>query len=250
MPRRQAPKKTPRASAPEGSYGFADVVKLTTATRSELIHWTNTKIITPAIVDTAGPGYPRRFSLENLVEVELCAAVNRFKVRTTLIADAAESFRHFHRRNIALTDNGPTDGSERFTPGQQSAYLAVLTQEFRHSWKKQGLRWPKDGLASQLKKHLFNETVQRVALKAAAGWEQYRRNREFRNAHFCGTFVVPPRIADDDYDRDPAALAQDVRVFETWSHPLDLNWALSTDSIVINLIGVLNRIEQATGGQL
>ena len=245
MPRKKQP---PTVSEPRPGYSFSDVLARTSATKSNLLHWANIKIITPAVEDTAGSGYPRRFSLENLVEVELCAAVNQFRVPATLIADAAQTFRQFHRRNLALTEHGPTD-SDTFTPAQRDAYLAALTAEATSpDRKKKGLavRRPDMGrLAAVLLEAISNEKAQRHALKDAAGWERYRRDQAFRKRYFCGLFVLPMRMAPDR-----APVGETSFIWQDWTAPAEMNWLVSYDAIVINLGRVLTRIERYTGGQL
>ena len=54
-------------------YRFADVLKHTGATRSQLIYWTHEALITPDIEDTAGTGHHRTFSFRNLVQVRIAA---------------------------------------------------------------------------------------------------------------------------------------------------------------------------------
>lgn len=95
-------KKDPRLLLPKPGYSFADVLVLTSATRSNLIHWTNIGAIKAAIEDTAGPGYPRRFSALNVIEVELAASLNRFRVPVETITGALNVFRAFHRGAVAV----------------------------------------------------------------------------------------------------------------------------------------------------
>jgi hypothetical protein len=90
------------AQVDQAGYSFADVLVLTAATRSNLIHWTNIGIIKPDLADTKGPGHPRRFSTFNLIEIQVAAAINRFRVPAEVIRGAANVFRAFHLGAVAL----------------------------------------------------------------------------------------------------------------------------------------------------
>lgn len=85
----------------EPGYGFADVLLVTDATRSHLIHWTNIGIIRPDLVETTGRGFHRRFSTTNLVEVQLCSAIAKFKVPTDVMRGGVEIFKGHHRAMVA-----------------------------------------------------------------------------------------------------------------------------------------------------
>jgi DNA-binding transcriptional MerR regulator len=61
-------------------YAFGDVVALTGATRSQLIHWTATKLITAGVRDVQGTGHHRVFRLRDLVDVAVAVALARHGV--------------------------------------------------------------------------------------------------------------------------------------------------------------------------
>src|SRR5689334_16367564 len=88
----------------EPGYGFADITTVTTATRSNLIHWTNIGLITGEVADTEGRGHHRRFSTFNAIEVQTCAAISQFKVPTVKLLGALEALRSFHRNAVANYD--------------------------------------------------------------------------------------------------------------------------------------------------
>jgi len=92
-----AKRKRAARDSPKLGYGFNDVLKLTAATRSNLIHWTNIGIITPDLENTGGIGHPRRFSPQNLIEAEIGAALNAFRVPAETIRGGLNVFRLFHR---------------------------------------------------------------------------------------------------------------------------------------------------------
>ena len=52
------------------TYRFREVLSLTGASRSQLIHWTDVELIA-AYSETTGTGHHRRFSFRNLVEVRV-----------------------------------------------------------------------------------------------------------------------------------------------------------------------------------
>ena len=60
------------------AYGFGDVLALTGATRSQLIHWTSAKVITARIRDVQGTGHHRVFSLRDVVDVAVAVAMARY----------------------------------------------------------------------------------------------------------------------------------------------------------------------------
>lgn len=75
---------------------------MTSATDSNLKHWTNINLIQSAIESGAGRGSARRFSPLNVVEVALCAAVNEFQVPVSVIRGALRGFHDFHRSAVAF----------------------------------------------------------------------------------------------------------------------------------------------------
>src|SRR5262245_52953619 len=83
-------------------YSLADALVLTSATKSNLQHWTTINIIAADMVNTQGRGHHRRFSTFNLVEIELCAAINRYHVPAEVIRGAANIFRAFHIEAVAF----------------------------------------------------------------------------------------------------------------------------------------------------
>lgn len=99
MPRKPKPKPVP----PAHTYTVADALVLTSATESNLIHWTHIGTIKAAI-PSAGRGYPQRFSPFNIIEIELAAVINRFKVPTRTIEGALSVFRSFHQGAVAINE--------------------------------------------------------------------------------------------------------------------------------------------------
>jgi len=80
------------------------VLVLTDASRSNLIHWTNTRTIEAEIEGTAGRGFHRRFSTFNLVEVQLCATLTKFRLPVATLQGAVNVLRHFHLGALAGED--------------------------------------------------------------------------------------------------------------------------------------------------
>ena len=62
------------------AYTFGDVLAVTGATRSQLIHWTTTKLITARVRDVQGSGHHRVFSLRDLVDVAVAVALARYGI--------------------------------------------------------------------------------------------------------------------------------------------------------------------------
>lgn len=241
------PRKSSRTQTPSEGYGFSEVVELTTATRSNLIHWTNIGIIKPGIGDTAGPGYPRRFSLWNLAEVELCAAVNRFRVPVTLVGQALEALRQFHRRKVAVSDNGPLTGPE-LTQQQANALAEALRLEFLERDERLGMSSPRDRYRSVVAETMASGGPTDItrAVADAAAWMRFRSDRAFREERFCAAVVTPvvPTYAKGE------VLTEHANVIADWERVIDLNWAVSWEAIVINLGTIFNRVEMSTGKKL
>lgn len=61
-------------------YAFGDVLAVTGATRSQLIHWTTTKLITARVRDVQGSGHHRVFSLRDLVDVAVAVALAQYGI--------------------------------------------------------------------------------------------------------------------------------------------------------------------------
>jgi hypothetical protein len=104
MPRGKDPRQ-PFVKKP--GYGFADLLVLTAATKSNLQHWTKTNvfgspILAAAIDDRQGKGHHRRFSAFNVIEAQLAATVNAHDVPAATIQMALNVLRHFHRQAVAL----------------------------------------------------------------------------------------------------------------------------------------------------
>ena len=179
------------------SFSFGEVLKWTSATRSNLIHWTNTKIIKPDVEDTAGPGYPRRFSRLNLLEVELAASVNRFRVPVTLIGQAVRSLRDFHELAATLwSDTGaervpPPAAQTELTDSQRVAIRAVYVGQFvrRDEIGTLGKPPAKNRSAAFYAKKMsdngiFSAENQTAILNASRDWFRFTRDAGFRRTHF------------------------------------------------------------------
>jgi DNA-binding transcriptional MerR regulator len=58
------------------SYTFAEVVRVSGATKSNVTHWAREGLIRPALEQTTGTGHHRRFGFGNLVEARLAKHLN------------------------------------------------------------------------------------------------------------------------------------------------------------------------------
>ena len=92
-------------SAKRVAYSFRDVLKATSASRSQLIHWTNTNLILPDIADTAGTGHARRFSFQNLVEVRIAVVLAGFGLRVDGLRFVLGHLRSQLRRRRPMRDD-------------------------------------------------------------------------------------------------------------------------------------------------
>jgi DNA-binding transcriptional MerR regulator len=91
---------------PLPGYSFADVLVLTTATRSQLQYWTREGVVTASHAETAGTGIHRRFSTFNLIEIQVCASLARYRVSLDVLRGALNAFRSFHRGAVGLYESG------------------------------------------------------------------------------------------------------------------------------------------------
>lgn len=227
MPRRPQPPPTNPAVT---GCSFSDVVKWTDATRSNLIHWTNIRIIVPDLEDTAGPGYPRRFSTLNVLEVQLAAEMNRFRLPAALIGDTVWSFRSFHE--LAMGLHPLLRGQHRLTPEQRTAveraYLrSVVRRDERHGMKvtKKQIAAYTDSFKNDAK--LFNPESEAEMLHHAESWHRFMTDAAYRRQHFYGVFVYP----DDE----------DARIID---EPINVREALGVSTIVLDLGKVIDYLNQ------
>ena len=61
-------------------YSFSEVLRYTGATRSQLIHWTDTGLIKARGRESTGTGKHRAFDFYNLLDVEILAYLVQFRV--------------------------------------------------------------------------------------------------------------------------------------------------------------------------
>ncbi len=67
-------------SGPAGPFTMADVMRLTLASRSQLVYWTSCGLIVANVRETSGTGHPRLFDLENLVEIAVAVCLSGYKL--------------------------------------------------------------------------------------------------------------------------------------------------------------------------
>lgn len=202
-------------------YNFGDVLALTSASKSNLLHWSNIGIITPAIEDIGGKGYPRRYSPLNVIEVELCTFVNQFRVPAEVIRGVANVFRDFHYSAVALHEE------------VEQAPLLVMPPHlalFKSATHRQTTA--KSFWLSQFPHHPTEEDMHRAADYAKAmarQWAYLRTGPRVRgisdseNQHFLGLFI------GDEY----AVVALD---------PPDVGKLVYGSAIVIDLSTVVFRV--------
>ena len=77
---RLARRTLPRRRGSRATYRFGAVLAATGATRSQLIHWTNVRLVTPDVTETTGPGHQRVFSFQNLVEVRVAVFLAGYSI--------------------------------------------------------------------------------------------------------------------------------------------------------------------------
>lgn len=237
-------------------YSFSEVLGHSKGTsRSNLIHWTNVNAIKADIQETAGTGHHRRFSLLNIIEVELCARVNAFGVPVKLLAEGVREFRQYHDLLAALTSAAPVDrANTTFTDAQQAVFVDLVSRHIVDVHKSKGIvknnREARKEL-ELLQKQFMEERggdVDASYLKRAYAWERYRRDASFRQEHFVGLFLVPTITALDDTHGGPGG--GHTTIDDDAVKPIDLNWAAYWSAIVVNIGAVLDQVETTTGAQL
>ena len=229
-------RKQPRSDSGD-SFSFADVVKLTNATRSNLIHWTNIGIIKPDIEDTAGPGYPRRFSRFNLGEVHLAALVNSLRVPVAVTGQAVREFRDQHELSEAvLLAGGASDTDERaLTEREREAALNALVDAAVRRDRVAGAEGvkPRSFYARHLRNdaRFVSEAAQRNVLREARAWRQFVENP--RRGPSFALFVYPK----DGYAH-------------VYVEPLIVRDSIPEIAIVVNLAEVVHFVHAVAGRPL
>jgi hypothetical protein len=106
-------------------YSFSDVLRFTKATRSQLIHWTDKKVITAAIEETDGRGHHRRFSFRNLFEVAIAAELVAWKIQIDSIRTIVASV------SLNLMSDEEADRVKKLAPSfnGHDAYGSILYVE-------------------------------------------------------------------------------------------------------------------------
>jgi hypothetical protein len=191
-------------------FSFGDVVQLTSATASNLTHWTNLGIIKAGVEGTGGRGHHRRFSITNIVEIELAATMNRYHVPMPLIAQGVTGFRAYHELAKAAW---PVDANQqRLTDEQRKAVERAYVDAFIRRDEAHGVTVTKRKAGTYLRSvrggDMFNPEHEDAIMYHARTWERFLTDTEFRNRHFYGVFVSPDEdtavIHDGPID-DPGA---------------------------------------------
>jgi hypothetical protein len=78
----------------EEPYGLGDIIALTGATRAQMIHWANLKVVVPSVQESAGTGVPRLYNFEDAVVVRVAVELtSRFKTPTSTLRWVAQAVR-------------------------------------------------------------------------------------------------------------------------------------------------------------
>lgn len=223
VPRRRAATTV----APKPGYGFADVLVLTDASRSNLIHWTNTQTIEPEIEGTTGRGVHRRFSTYNLIEIQLCATLVKFRLPVGTLRGAVNILRHFHLGALAV------EGERRRPAGAAASCLPVFSSA-QHQRTVAESFTRSEAITLGIPAPRTAEDVQRAkahVTRLASVWAELRAGSLIRGepdpawSHFVGLFL--------DGDGRSGAVAID---------PPNLQSLISGSAIVIDLADVVWRV--------
>lgn len=225
----------------EGGFSFGGVLKWSGSgvSRSNLIHWTNIGIIKPDFADTAGPGYPRRFSPLNFAEVQIASHLNDFRLPTAVIRDAVYSFRYFHEMCVAIVPSRSMPGERIATlnDAQRQAVNQVLAREFIRrderviAFKnlKAKASTPTRALRAVQGNPLSPEE-ETDAIERAYRWHDFLWGSQ---EHFHGLFV------------QPSEKIEEINV-GVLSDPVDLKHAIEFCSIVVNLGPIVSYTQAVT----
>jgi DNA-binding transcriptional MerR regulator len=227
-------RKQPRPDGGE-SFSFADVLKVTNATRSNLIHWTNIGIIKPDVEDTAGPGYPRRFSALNLIEAQLAWTLNRLRIPVATIGDALRALREFHGVCAAIWSVGqPLEGRKFLTHEEREAIKHAHVEQYLRREGEAGVGGSKSRryymrLENEAESVMFSDDQQLLLLHHAEAWREFTISPYSR---FYGLFVFP---------EDGGATVAD--------EPLGLAETIQHVAIVVNLAPVVDYVRLFAAGR-
>ena len=157
---------------PHAVYTFGDLLKLTRATKTQLVHWAAVKLIRPDVEEGEGTGHHNRYSTLNVFEAEIAATLTLMKLPTATIAVAVDLFRLFHEQCVALRSWGPLD-ADSWNEKQRLEYdramiRGALRRDRRHGdGKTTAVRY-----ARAFRKHAISPEDQRHALRMAAQWHE------------------------------------------------------------------------------
>ena len=220
-------------------YSPAEALQWTNATKAQLAHWLDRRIIIPDIADTTGRGVHRRLSPLNLIEIQLATMMNEFRIPIAGIADGVWGLRDHHELCKAVRSAGPVEPTQKIlTPEQRRAVELAYVQAFQRRDARFGKRSTPKQMATYAKAvkdsaDIFSDDNQRLILHHAFAWYRFTREPAFRDNHFYGLFVFP--------DEEHTTIADE---------PLDLKTTIEFAAIVINLGPVVSFYTEAMSADL
>ena len=220
----------------EAGFTFGDLVRFTDATKTNLIHWTTIRLIRPDVEDGKGTGHHKRYSVINMVEVQLAAAMNRLHIPTAVMRQGLRAFRDHHDLSTTIYE------AEAVQPAQQ-VLTTAQQQAVIESYMRAFIRRDEAAVATTSKKLLakaranlereqrdgdgvFSVDHQRLMLYHAGQWRRFLVDTAFRASHFYGLFVFP-----DDGDATVG------------DEPLSLHETVTEPAILIPLAPVIGYID-------
>jgi hypothetical protein len=231
------------------TYTFADVMRLTGATKSHLTHWLKEGIIDAAVSPGAGPGYHRRFSFFNLVEAAIALEMNRLGAPAYAVKNIVSYVRWLEKK-------GSRDAKEPWEHTKQE--MADVAALFRERVLSRAVRVRGSKRRTNLLKREVQEFVEigerfyEDAKRDARAWF-YFRVPQWRDQHFewvgitysfrAGAAFVPEELAD----------AGGIVVTSLIVVPKDENVSISwfgRSAVLVDLRGVLQELEAKTGESL
>jgi hypothetical protein len=200
---------------------------LTAASKGELVFWTDAGIIVAGVENVGGSGRHRRFSSLNVIEVELCAVLNGFKLPAAALRAAVYTLQHFHRRALAV--QGEMTGAPLVTDPPHLAHFPTL--EVRRSSAQTFLKEQRE----RTRRHADPRAVAAYVRELVTAWAWVRSGPLSRGEgdaswpHFLGLFLTGAYV---DREHTSAFVALDPELAEM----------VQETAIVIDLANVVFRV--------
>ena len=205
---------------PAREFRFKDLLTLTDASNTQVIHWLASDVIKPRAHASTGRGDHSRFAALDVIEAQLAWTIGS---SLETIRGGVNAFRYFHRHMIAL-DQLSNDLPLSSAPSSELERFASV--ESRNNMALNYVRGHEDGPGS------FDDCVRRATEKARV-WQLVRTSTN--------TFTAGIGVPDWSHF---VALA----IGDAWSHvdvdpsPDELHRLINGKALVVDLVDVVFRV--------